>query len=128
MPKEIEGYDIIFETLKGFKPETSVPSFTNIVKTSKTFAQLKKDDIGWRLKARRWISIFCFTLLLSQNYFIFWLVYKAFHYDLLKDLSLVLGAIVTGTFAETAIVIKIIVQWVFTDINYDLKTEKSVDG
>lgn len=94
----------------------AMPKYDTIVREAQG---LKSSDIRGKLNARKWYIILFCLLPFAQNYFIFWLIAKAFHYDQLKDLSLVLGTIITGTFVETVVIIKIIVQWVFTDINYE---------
>lgn len=104
------------EKFKDWNRQDAMPKYDTILKGVQN---LKSKDIQGRLNARKWYIIMFCLLPFAQNYFIFWLIAKAFHYDQLKDLSLVLGTIITGTFVETVVIIKIIVQWVFTDINYE---------
>jgi hypothetical protein len=118
-----EDFDDLFQGLDEVSESEKIPEKDSIKRNANQILNsLRKKDIIGRLAARQlYIILFC-LLLFAQNFFIFWLIAKAFHYDQLKELSLVLGTIITGTFIETVVIIKIIVQWVFSDIDY--KDEK----
>lgn len=101
------------------KEISSVPQQDVAKKASqKTIEEIKIDDHTWRLKARKRYGTTFVSLLLVQNIVVFWMVGHAYCNDKLSDLSLVLSVIITGTLVETAYIIRIIVQWVFSNIDY----------
>lgn len=85
-------------------------------------------DNTWRVAARKYFA-WCFLGLLGvQNIIVYGLVIWAFVTGRLEDLSTVIGTIVTGTLVETYLVIRIIVEWIFQDINYAMHGKDRVRG
>jgi len=80
--------------------------------------KLKVKDHTWRIEARdKYAQIFV-GLLIAQNIAVFFLVYLAYALEDLKEVGTVLSVLVTATLIETGYIIKIIVQWIFSDIDY----------
>src|SRR4051812_22556084 len=108
MPGESERdrWQKAIDQIKDWREPASIPEKDETRELSTSILKLKRDDILWKLKARKGYGfIFC-LLLFIQNYFIIWLTAKAFHHDQLEDMSFVIGTIITGTLAETAFLIR----------------------
>ncbi len=76
------------------------------------------EDVGWKLEARKGFSVIAAAVLIAQNIFVFKLVYMAFSYGELDKLQIVLSTLVGATLFETVGVVKIMVEFVFKDIDY----------
>lgn len=79
---------------------------------------LRNYELRWRIHARKWYGRWFLLLLLVQNGFIFYLVYRAYADNRLDKLSLVFSTLVAGTLIETAYIFRIIVTQLFKDIEY----------
>lgn len=90
----------------------------------KILNQLRTMDIRMQLIIRGLISGAFLCLLFWQNYQVFSLITLAFQKSTVKDLQPILGIIITGTLAETYFVIKEIVKWVLTPIDYTEEKNK----
>ena len=87
------------------------------------FDELELKDNSWRVEARESFGQFFFILLVVQNIAVFALVWYCVKHRTIENLQPILGIIITGTLTETYFIIRIIVEWVFKDINYTKKQE-----
>ena len=83
---------------------------------------LRLNDIQWKLESRKRYGFRIFFLLCLQNFVVFGLVVCVliFAKENLKDMQLVLTVLLPATLLETAFMVKILVQWLFSDINYKI--------
>lgn len=65
-------------------------------------ADVKVNELRWRVSARKWYGRGLMSLLFIQNIFIVLIFWVAFTQGTLKDLSLVFSTLVVGTLGETA--------------------------
>ena len=86
------------------------------------------EELSWRVSARKWYGRGLMFLLFAQNIAIYWLVWLAYQQGQLESLGLVLGALITGTLAETAYIVRIIVTELFKDIKYGDYGKKQSSG
>ncbi len=95
---------------------------SNVVQSAaalvKEMSELKLEDHKWRIRARKRYAITFLLILAIQNLAVFILIYLSYFKHDLKDLSIVLSVLITGTLVETGYVIKIIIQWIFSNIDY----------
>ena len=82
---------------------------------------LEEEDLKWKLRARKVYSLIFVFLLGIQNLFVFLLVAWAFFTDQLGQLAIILGTLLIGTLAETAVIIKIMVTWIFSNSDYQMR-------
>lgn len=82
------------------------------------FLQLQHEDYQWKVGSRKWSSVILFFLLLFQNFVVFGLVAYALLKGKLDQLQIIFGVLVPATLGETVLMVKIIVEWLFSDINY----------
>lgn len=75
-------------------------------------------DITWKIKTRARFGYSLLGLLFVQNVIAFGLVITAYIQGNLPDLEVIFGILIPATLLETAYSIKIIVEWLFKDINY----------
>lgn len=80
--------------------------------------QLRERDIDWRITRRPVYGFVLLLLLFTQNAIVFGLVITSYLAHNLEELSLVLGIIITGTLVETAVTVRLIIQWLFSNIDY----------
>lgn len=85
---------------------------------SKDFATVRYEDILWRVVARKKVGWTLIWLLIIQNLVVFGLVAWAFYTGQLQDLQIIFGVLIPATLGETAYMVKTIVSWLFTDIEY----------
>lgn len=76
-------------------------------------------DIWIKIISRIVVAFFFGCLLWKQNTLVFKLVQESMNQDRLKDLQIVFSALIAGTLAETYFITRIIVEWIFRDINYE---------
>src|SRR5690348_14959818 len=82
---------------------------------------LEEEDLQWKLDARKLYSK-CFTgLLFAQNAAVFTIIYFAYFQGKLEELSLILSVIISGTLVESAYLIRIIIQWLFSNSEYSVR-------
>jgi hypothetical protein len=86
--------------------------------------EFEVDDIRWKLGARKVFSWTALIVLLAQNFLVFYLVFQAYQDGRLQDLQAILSILVAATLAETVGAIKIMVEWVFKDIEYKIPDKK----
>ena len=82
---------------------------------------LEIEDYQYRLKVRRFIAWFFTIFLTLQNIAVYTLVIIAFVKDNYQLSATALSVLVTGTLAETYLILRIMVTWVFGNIDYTLK-------
>ena len=98
-----------------------LPGQEAIVENSKLereLFELKVKDHTWKIGARTIYARIFVGLLITQNIIVFTLVCIAYKTETLKNLSLVFSTLFTATLVETAYIIRIIVEWLFSDIDY----------
>jgi hypothetical protein len=76
------------------------------------------EDTKWKQNTRKSYNCFFLSLIAIQNAIVFGLVIWAFVTNKLADLSIVLGVIITGTLVETYFLLRIMVYFVFSEIDY----------
>lgn len=120
-----KGASNIYDLLNTFKknPEDENTAWTERQEASITIrerldeARLK--EIYLKNKLRILTSVFTAVLLVCQNVLVFWIVIRALNDGSLKDLQLIFATLVSATLTETYFIMKIIVQFVFSSIDYN---------
>ncbi len=82
------------------------------------FTDLQLEDYTWKVGSRKIYGRVLIGLLLVQNAFVFGLVGYAIVTGNIQDLQLIFAVLVTATLGETAYMVKVIVEWLFRDIQY----------
>ncbi|EKD99691.1 MAG: hypothetical protein ACD_22C00205G0003 [uncultured bacterium] len=85
---------------------------------SENLQQVRRIDVVIQLFARIIITIFFGCLLLQQNTTLFRLVTESVRNGSLVQLQPIFSVLTAATIAETYLIARIIVEWVFKDINY----------
>lgn len=96
--------------------QTDIGSQSNTGDNS--FAKLRLRDYSEKLDSRKntkWILI---CLLLVQNFAVYGSVAWSLINGTLDQLQLVLGVVITATLGETYLMVKIMIEWLFKDIDY----------
>lgn len=75
-------------------------------------------DVEWRINSRKEYGKAFMFLLFFQNITVFCFVGYALGTNRLQQLDLTLGTITSATLIETFFTIRIIIKWLFKDINY----------
>ncbi|KAA0206877.1 hypothetical protein EDM68_00940 [Candidatus Uhrbacteria bacterium] len=83
---------------------------------------LEIKDKRQKLMARPMIGASLVTLLLVQNILVYYLLFIAYGEDNMKDLSPVLSIVCTATLIETAAIVHTIVKWIFSDMEYTIRS------
>lgn len=94
------------------------------LKQSQNLFKLRTNDIGWRLQNRPIYGKFFIELLKWQNMIVFGILVLAFLFGILDKIGYILSIIIAGTLVETMITARIIVRWLFSDIDYTIKKEQ----
>lgn len=81
-------------------------------------AELRAKDVRWRIESRGRIAWTLIVLLLVQNATVIGAGIGAAVEHSLASLSGFLIGITAGTLGETALIVQIIVRWLFADIEY----------
>jgi len=88
------------------------------VEASRTWRHDTESKIGFR----KFFAVLFTLLLLVQNIFVYWIVYKSFFFTIeglkIEDVQVLLSVLVTGTIGQTVSIIWLMVKWVFSDIDY----------
>ncbi|MBS1611805.1 MAG: hypothetical protein JST49_03225 [Bacteroidetes bacterium] len=79
---------------------------------------LRVRDNSWKLSARQEYGSFFTILLIAQNMAVFGIVIYCIKHDKLENLQPILSILITATLTETYFIIRIMVQWMFADIDY----------
>ena len=118
-----EGIEKQIESLLGngtITPDNSQELYNNQLNIyNSSLDKIVLKDHDWRVRARSVYGDAFMVLLFVQNAIVFGIIVLAFFMGELKDLSLILGIVLTGTLGETYFVIRVIVQWIFSNINYE---------
>jgi hypothetical protein len=89
----------------------------------KELIQLRIEDIKWRIKRRPVFGFILIALLFLQNIAVFgWTFYQGQN---LAKLETAFNFLITGTLVETALIVRIIVEWLFKEIDFSLYKDKS---
>lgn len=86
---------------------------------------LREQDIEWRIDRRPYYGVAMLLLLIVQNLVVFGLVVWAFACNKLAEVGYILSIILAATLIETAITVRIIIQWLFSNIDYSTKKYKN---
>ncbi len=91
------------------------PEFIN---PANVFSDLQREDITWKVTARKRYGFAMVVLLFLQNFVVFTILLYALFTGQLPELQVIFGIIVPATLGETAFMVKIIIEWLFRDIDY----------
>jgi hypothetical protein len=83
--------------------------------------ELEEADLRWKLQARKIFSGIFTGILVLQNTGVAWLLYTAYRQGQLEGLAVISSGLVVGTLAETAFIVRIMVQWIFSDSRYEVR-------
>lgn len=99
----------------------SVPTETARVAAEQTnrLQTLRVEDVAWRVKTRPRIGWTIIGLLLAQNFFlVVGILWAAIAGDLPAAGPVIIG-VTAATLGETAVIVRIVVTWLFSEIDYD---------
>lgn len=82
---------------------------------------LEEADLRWKLMARKLFSGIFTGILVLQNIGVAWILYAAYVDGKLESLAVISSGLVVGTLAETAFIVRIMVQWIFSDSRYEVR-------
>lgn len=116
MPTNIE--DVIQELAEFDYVEEAKDTIKRKHAAQAKLADIWEKDAEWKLEARKKYAPVLLGFLLLQNFAFLWFIALAYSENKLGDFQPFMGTVILGTFVETAYLVKIIVRWVFTDINY----------
>lgn len=88
------------------------------LESSGEFIDLQLEDYSWKIRSRKSYGRVLVGLLIAQNIIVFSLVAGALATGKMQDLQLIFGVLITATLGETAYMVKVIIEWLFKDINY----------
>ncbi|MFW5702730.1 MAG: hypothetical protein ACOCXP_02065 [Candidatus Dojkabacteria bacterium] len=88
------------------------------LEASEEFIDLQVEDYTWKIRSRKIYARVLTILLISQNILVFGLVVLAMINDQLQELQAIFAVLVAATLGETAFMVKVIIEWLFKDINY----------
>lgn len=108
----------IVEPTAGILSETPQEPLSVIESMMKDLHGLKVQDIEQQLHWRPKVLEFTAKVIVWQYIVVFALIFVALITDTMKDLSLVFGTLVGGTLLQTAYVAKVMVRFLFKDIDY----------
>jgi hypothetical protein len=94
------------------------PQKSSITTDPDQFLKIRLSDVNWRVNTRKMFAWCLLVLLFLQNLAVFGITFTAYFQNRLQDLSLIFSVLVSATLVETAFSIKIIVEWLFKDIDY----------
>lgn len=105
---------------------TKDTDYNRIKNFNNTLRDLEIADINSRIKTREQLKSFFLRLLVVQSIFAGTLVWDAYFAGKLSELSLIFGVLISGTMAESVLVLKIIVEKTFGNIRYKYHKGKEV--
>lgn len=94
------------------------PNFQFQIKPELDFVDIQKEDYSWKVTARKKYGWVLMILLICQNIFVFGFLILALLSNKLTELQIIFSVIIPATLGETAYMVKVIIQWLFKDINY----------
>ncbi len=80
--------------------------------------RMELQEIAWKNKSRKIYGFIFTALLVVQNCFLAYFVYKAYTQWRIKELQFVLPIIIPATLLETAYIIRIMMEWIFSNTDY----------
>ncbi|MEP7104134.1 MAG: hypothetical protein ABI721_05510 [Candidatus Dojkabacteria bacterium] len=89
------------------------------------FVEIQKKDYSWKVDARKPYGLALVILLFIQNALVFAILIIALFTDKLAALQVIFSVIIPATLVETAYMVKVIIEWLFKDINYPPKPIKN---
>lgn len=88
------------------------------LESSGEFVDLQLEDYSWKIRSRKSYGKVLVGLLIAQNMIVFSLVSYALAAGKMQDLQIIFGVLISATLGETAFMVKVIIEWLFKDINY----------
>lgn len=85
------------------------------------FVEIQKKDYSWKVDARKPYGALLMILLFLQNFLVFGILIWALAVNKLAELQVIFSVIIPATLVETAYMVKVIIEWLFKDINYPPK-------
>jgi len=85
---------------------------------TQSITQLRLRDYTEKLDSRRSMKWILISLLLVQNFAVYSLVAWALINGKLADLQVVIGVVISATLGETYLMVRIMIEWLFKDIDY----------
>lgn len=85
------------------------------------FVEIQKQDYSWKVGARKPYGFALMILLFLQNFLVFGILIWALAVNKLAELQIIFSVIIPATLVETAYMVKVIIEWLFKDINYPPK-------
>ncbi|MEO6728888.1 MAG: hypothetical protein ABIM99_03115 [Candidatus Dojkabacteria bacterium] len=85
------------------------------------FVEIQKQDYSWKVGARKPYGLALMFLLFLQNFLVFGILIWALATNKLSELQIIFSVIIPATLVETAYMVKVIIEWLFKDINYPPK-------
>lgn len=95
-------------------PKAAVETASNFERA----CEIQSQDHEGRIEARKVFVDQMIGLLWVQNIFVFVILFVALLDNRMKDLEIVLSTVIGGTLLETGFVVKVIVKFVFAEIDH----------
>ena len=91
-------------------------------KDVENLVRLWNDDTEWKLEARKILGICVPLVLLAEIIFVAWLIKTSLFCETfrvpVKDYQILISTFSVGVIVQTAYIFKVMVRWLFSDINY----------
>jgi hypothetical protein len=101
-----------------FRTQDLTPPATPDAEAVQALAELRVQDYTWRVNTRPIMAWIFLGLLLVQNALVVVAIFVAGQYRLIGSLTPFFIGITTGTLAETAAIVQIVVRLLFKEIDY----------
>jgi len=103
----------------GSKPTNITPyKHEEEAKGSKSLQKIFETDAQWKLNARKIYAPLFLIFLLVQNIIAYVFIFIVYFQHNLSSVQPFIISLFIGMIVETAYIVKIIIRWVFTDIDY----------
>jgi hypothetical protein len=99
-------------------PTSLLPQENTTQEYAESTTRLRIRDYTEKLDSRRSMKWILITLLLLQNAAVYGLVIWALLTGKLADLQVVIGVVISATLGETYLMVRIMIEWLFKDIDY----------
>lgn len=86
---------------------------------------IRNKDFKWRVDNRGYFGWSIMGLLISQHFFLYGLILCAYFQSCLKDIQWLLSGFFFALMTETYFTINLLFKWLFSEIPYDLRRDKS---
>jgi hypothetical protein len=106
------------EELGRFKNQGVIAGDDQAAQVGIDFSKLRHRDAEWRIKARPVVGGTFIVLLLLQNFLLAVLIGGLAIAGDLSHSATLISVVTASTFAETAVIVRIVVKWLFSDIDY----------